>query len=125
VREAVFLMKHNKAPGPNDFPAEFYQACWDIIKSDLMALFIVFHAGNLPLHSLNFDTIILLPKCRETTHIKHYRPICLLNVTFNFFTKVATNMISQVAQKIISPSQMTFVPGRNIMEGVIVLHETA
>jgi hypothetical protein len=26
VREAVFQMKHNKAPGPDEFPVEFYQA---------------------------------------------------------------------------------------------------
>ena len=25
VREAVFQMEHNKAPGPDAFPAEFYQ----------------------------------------------------------------------------------------------------
>jgi hypothetical protein len=25
VKEAVFQMKHNKAPGPDGFPAEFYQ----------------------------------------------------------------------------------------------------
>jgi hypothetical protein len=25
VREAIFQMEHNKAPGPNGFPAEFYQ----------------------------------------------------------------------------------------------------
>jgi hypothetical protein len=25
VRDAVFHMEHNKAPGPNGFPAEFYQ----------------------------------------------------------------------------------------------------
>jgi hypothetical protein len=37
---------------------------------------------------------------------------------------VATNIISQVAQKVVSPSQTTFLLGRNIMEGVIVLHET-
>jgi hypothetical protein len=37
---------------------------------------------------------------------------------------VATNRISQVAQKVISPSQSTFIPRRNIMEGIIVLHET-
>jgi hypothetical protein len=26
VRKAIFLMKHNKAPGPDGFPAEFYQS---------------------------------------------------------------------------------------------------
>jgi hypothetical protein len=25
IREVVFQMKHNKAPGPDGFPAEFYQ----------------------------------------------------------------------------------------------------
>ena len=39
VREAIFQMEHNKAPGPDGFPAEFYQAFWDTIKVDLMALF--------------------------------------------------------------------------------------
>jgi hypothetical protein len=25
VREAIFQMEHNKAPGPDGFPTEFYQ----------------------------------------------------------------------------------------------------
>jgi hypothetical protein len=29
-----------------------------------------------------------------------------------------------LAQKVISPTQTTFIPGRNIIEGVVVLHET-
>ena len=28
VREAIFQMEHNKAPGTDGFPAEFYQAFW-------------------------------------------------------------------------------------------------
>jgi hypothetical protein len=28
VREAVFQMEHNKSPGPDGFPAEFYQVFW-------------------------------------------------------------------------------------------------
>jgi hypothetical protein len=70
VREAIFQMEHNKALGPDGFPVEFYQACWDIIKDDLMVMFVEFHKGNLSLYSLNFGAIILLPKCRKATHIK-------------------------------------------------------
>jgi hypothetical protein len=47
-------MKHNKAPGPDDFLAEFYQIFWEIIKGDLMALFQDFYDDRLPPFSLNF-----------------------------------------------------------------------
>ena len=62
VREAIFQMKHNKPPGPDDFSTEFYQVFWSLIKDDLMAMFREFHVGNLPLFNLNFGTITLIPK---------------------------------------------------------------
>jgi hypothetical protein len=124
VREAIFQLEHNKALGLDGFPTEFYQSCWEIVKNDIMALFWEFHNGYLPLYNMNFGTIILLPKCRETATIQQYRSIYLLNVSFKIFTKVATNRISHIAMKVISPTQTTFLSGRNIMEKVIVLHET-
>jgi mannosylglycoprotein endo-beta-mannosidase len=45
VRAAIFEMKHNKAPGPDGFPLEFYQVFYTLIKDDLMALFTEFHQG--------------------------------------------------------------------------------
>ena len=39
VKEAIFSMEHNKAPGPDGFPAEFYQVFWEVIKADLMTMF--------------------------------------------------------------------------------------
>jgi hypothetical protein len=109
-------MEHNKASGPDGFPTEFYQVFWDLIKNDLMTLFSEFHKGNLPLYSLNFGTIILLPKCAEVTTIQQYRPIRLLNVSFTIFTKVIANRLVGVAQRVIQPTQLSFLPGRNIME---------
>jgi hypothetical protein len=29
----------NPSPGPDGFPAEFYQVFWDTIKEDMMAMF--------------------------------------------------------------------------------------
>jgi hypothetical protein len=63
-------MEHNKAPGPDGFPPEFYQVFWNVVKNDLFALFNDFHNGTLPLFSLNFGTIILLPKCDEAMKIQ-------------------------------------------------------
>lgn len=82
VKDAIFQMEHNKSPGPGGFPAEFYQVFWEIIKYDLMMLFEEFHEEHLPLHSLNFGVITLLPKIKEAKQIQQYMPICLLNVSF-------------------------------------------
>jgi hypothetical protein len=101
---AIFDMKHNKAPGPDGFPVEFYQLFWDVVKQDLMSLFYEFYTGRLPIHSLNFGVITLLPKITDATRIQQYRPICLLNVLFKVFTKVLNNTILKVADKLIGPS---------------------
>jgi hypothetical protein len=124
VRDAIFQMKHNKAPGPDGFPAEFYQVFWCLIKDDLMAMFRDFHNGNLPLFCLNFRIITLLPKEKEVKKIQQYRPICMLNVSFRIFTKVLANRLTLVACRITKPSQSAFLPGRYILDGLVVLHET-
>jgi hypothetical protein len=99
---------------------------WNLIKYDLMALFTKFHKDVLPLYNLKFGTMFLLPKCKEalTIPIQQYRPICLLNISFKIFMKVLTNRIFGVDDKLIGPTQTAFILGRNIMEGVIVLHLT-
>ena len=124
IREVIFQKELNKAPGLDGFPAEFYQTFWEVIKPDLLALFNEFHQGSLPLHSLNFGVITLLPKKAEAIMIQQYRPICLLNVRFKIFTKILTNRIHLVAHKVIRSSQIAFLPGRFILEGAVVLHET-
>ena len=53
-------------------------------------------------------------KNENAVQIQQYRPI---------FTKVGTNHITEIAQKIIRPMQSAFMRGRHILEGVVVLHE--
>jgi hypothetical protein len=117
-------MEHNKAPGPDGFPAEFYQTIWETIKVDLLDLFHCLHAGQLELFRLNFGEIVLLPKVNEAERIQQYRPICLLNVSFKIFTKVATLRLNTVADHVVRPSQIAFMQGRTILDGVVILHET-
>jgi uncharacterized protein YeeX (DUF496 family) len=39
VKSVVMNMKRNTAPGPDHIPIEFYQACWEFIKKDILNLF--------------------------------------------------------------------------------------
>ena len=97
-------MEYNKAPGPDGFPTKFYQSFCDIIKFDLLELFNVLQAEQLELFKLNFGEIILLPKIKDAQRIQQYMPICLLNVSFKIFTKVATIRLNSVADNVVRPT---------------------
>lgn len=86
-------------------------------------MFLDFHARNLDIKRLNYGVITLVPKIKEANNVKQYRPICLLNVDFKGFTKALNNRIIPVAKKVIGENQTGFMKGRNILEGVVILHE--
>ena len=79
------------------------------------------HAGHLELWRLNYGVIILLPKVKPATTIKQFRPICLLNVIYEIITKALTLRLTIVVSKVISPFKIAFIPGRNMLEGVVIL----
>jgi len=79
------------------------------------------HAGHLELWRLNYGVTILLPKVKPATTIKQFRPICLLNVIYKIITKALTLRLTIAVSKEISPFKIAFLPGRNILEGVVIL----
>jgi hypothetical protein len=79
-------------------------------------MFSVLHAEQLELFRLNFGEVILFSKVNEAERIQKYRPICLLNVSFKIFTKVATIRLNTVADHVVQPSQTNFMQGRNIFD---------
>ena len=82
-----------------------------------------FHKGALDIKRLNYGVITPVPKVKEANNIKQYRPICLLNVDFKVFTKTLNNRFIPIAKEVIGGNQTSFMKGRNILEGVVILHE--
>jgi hypothetical protein len=89
-----------------------------------MEMFQKFYVGDLNLSRLNYGLISLIPKLKEENNIKQYRPTYLLGVNYKWFTKVMTKRLTIVVVSISSKTQTAFLPGRNILEGVVILHET-
>jgi hypothetical protein len=98
------------------------QPFWEIMKSDLLSLFSALHSGQLELFRLNFGKIILLPKIAEAKRIQQYRPICLLNVSFNH--QSCNSKAKCCGWSCCPPISIAFMQGRNIFNGVVILHET-
>ena len=123
VKHAVFDMEKNTAPGPDHMPAEFFQVCWEIIKEDLLEMFDEFFENKLEISRLNYGIITLIPKLKEANLIQQYSPICLLNVVFKIFSKTLMLRLESILERIINKGHTAFLKGRNIMEGIMILHE--
>lgn len=68
---ALFSMEKNTAPRLDHLPVEFFQACCEIIKLDMMDMFDDFFYGKLDIGMINYGVITLLPKLKEANKIQH------------------------------------------------------
>jgi hypothetical protein len=118
IKGIVFSLAHNKSPGPDGFPGEFYQFFWDLIKVSLKNFFDDFVNGSLDIGRLNFGTNTLLSKCEDALVIQKFRPICLMNTSLKIVTKGMNNRLAPMAEHIIYKTQTAFMKNRHIMEGV-------
>jgi hypothetical protein len=123
IKEVVFSSYADGAPGPDGLSFMFYQCFWDIVKYDLINLFEDWFEGNLDIFRLNFAIITLIPKENDAREMKKFRPISLLNCSFKIFTKVLTNRIARILNRLISFQQSAFIKGRFILESVVTAHE--
>jgi hypothetical protein len=55
-------MNGDKASHPNDFSMAFFQACWDVLRVDIMKVFRDFYARGKFERSLNASFINLISK---------------------------------------------------------------
>jgi hypothetical protein len=78
VKDVIDQMEKNKAAGPDGIPIEFYQACWEIIKSDIMVVFDDLFEHKIELARINYGIITLIPKGEDADTIQKFRPICQL-----------------------------------------------
>jgi hypothetical protein len=62
VFEVVKALNGDKALGPDGFTMGFFQACWEVLKADIMNVFHEFHARGTFEKSLNATFISLIPK---------------------------------------------------------------
>ena len=59
---AIFQLDRDKAPGPDGFTIAVFQNFWDVIKEDLVRVFVEFHSSGIINQSTNASFIVLLPK---------------------------------------------------------------
>jgi hypothetical protein len=123
IKKAVFEAYPDGAPGPDGLSFMFYQKFLDLVKDDLLEMFKEFFHGRLDLYRPNFALIAIIPKEKDAWTMNKFRPISLLNYSYKFFTKVLTNRIGVIVDRLVASNQTVFIKGRYILESVVTTHE--
>ena len=82
VREALFSMPANKAPGPDGYPMEFYKAAWTVVGKGLIVAVQPFFLFGIMPRSTNAVLLSLVPKTTSAEKMSDFRPIACCNMVY-------------------------------------------
>lgn len=123
VREAIFHMHPDKAPGPDGMTPAFFQKHWNVVGKDVIKMTRDFFRTGIMLGGLNETNVVLLPKKKNPTVVGDLRPIALCNVLVKIITKVLANRMKKLLDVVVSDTQSAFIPGRLISDNIMISYK--
>ncbi|XP_073298281.1 uncharacterized protein [Primulina huaijiensis] len=120
IRKAVFDLSPSKAPGSDGFTAMFYQKLWTTVGRDVTKAVLEILNEKGDLKEWNSTVVTLIPKVSEPKTLKDYRPISLCNTCYKIVSRAITNRFRPILAQLIDSTQSAFLPGRLILDNVLV-----
>ncbi|KAL0541431.1 hypothetical protein IC582_021476 [Cucumis melo] len=123
VRRVLFSMDNGKAPGPDGFSVGFFKGAWTVVEEDFCdAVLHFFETCYLP-SGVNATAITLIPKRSGAERMEDFRPISCCNVVYKCISKILADRLRVWLPSFISSNQSAFIPGRSIIENILLCQE--
>lgn len=100
VRNAVFAIGADKAPGSDGLNGKFYQTYWHLLAGEVVSMVRTFFRSGPFEPNMNETSLILIAKREGAQKSTDFRPISLCNVTY----KIISNRLRPLLHKCISQS---------------------
>eukprot|EP00253_Pinus_taeda_P008502 PITA_08502 len=123
VEDIVRNMKRNKAPSPDGYTVEFFQAGWKFFASDVLEVVEEARINQRIWPGINSTLLTLIPKTNQAEQADGFHPIALCNVIYKIVASIVAQRLKLILPSIISPKQTGFVEGRQILDGLVVAQE--
>ncbi|XP_058767209.1 uncharacterized protein LOC131640851 [Vicia villosa] len=121
VKDAIWSCDGNKSPGRDGYSLEFFKRFWFLLKDDLLKLCNDFHSKGTLVKAITSSFLALIPNKKNPQDLSEYRPISLVGSIYKIIAKILAARMRCVLDKLVSPNQTAFVPGRSMMDGVLMV----
>lgn len=120
IKDALWSIGGDKAPGPNGYSSHFYKDNWELVKDDVEEAVKIFLSSGKMLKQVNATTITLIPKCNPPKKVTDFRQIACCNTLYKCVSKVLSNRLKMVLPHIIDEAQCAFVENRDIIQNILL-----
>ncbi|KAL2225785.1 UNVERIFIED_CONTAM: hypothetical protein Sindi_3018100 [Sesamum indicum] len=88
VKNAVFDISEDKAPGPNGYSSGFFKAAWPVVGTEVTRAVLNFFTTGKLLKQVNSTLLALIPKVHNPMTVGDFRPISCCNVLYKIIAKL-------------------------------------
>lgn len=123
IDDAMLSISVDSAPGLDGMSFLFFRKTWPIVKDDIYSMVKEFFIHCYMYKPVNYTSITLIPKALHVTSIKQFRPISCCIVLYRIVAKILAKRLRLVIGDIVNPAQSGFIPGRQIVDNILLASE--